>query len=173
LEGDRGKDPKQIARAISIISDNAVHYTGFEDQLEIIRVYYYDGLVAISDSNFNDYEQFFKDIKSNYYSSTPLELKFGRLIRLENSKFRQKGVDVLLSIDFVVKAFQDHYDLAILIAGDDDFVDAVKIVKDLTGKRVIGFYKSEETSSRLIDCLDFALPKLPDPVFEGRFIFPK
>jgi uncharacterized LabA/DUF88 family protein len=167
LVGDQGKEPQRIARALSLISDNVIRYTDFKDhELEIIRIYYYDGLVDTSDETYDKGKQFFEDLKSNYFSRKPIELKFGRLIKGENGKYRQKGVDVLLSIDLVVKAFQDHYDLALLIAGDDDFVDAVKVVKDLTGKRIIGLYKPEETSPRLIDCLDYALPKLPDPFFK-------
>jgi uncharacterized LabA/DUF88 family protein len=95
-----------------------------------------------------------------------LELKFGRLTKDGSGKYRQKGVDVLLSTDLVVKAFQDHYDLAMIITGDDDFLDAVNIVKDFTGKRIIGMYNPKETSSKLIDCFDYKLPQLPEPLFK-------
>jgi len=168
LDTDLKKKPQQIARSIQIIPDRITTFIQFpHSHLETIRIYYYDGLVSTSDPNYKEREQFFNDLKSNYSSKNPLELKFGRLIKGENDKYRQKGVDVLLSVDLVVKSFQDHFDLAMLIAGDDDFVDAVKIVKDLTGKRIIGLYKPEETSPRLIDCLDYKLPLLPEPFFNG------
>jgi len=164
---DPQNDPKQIAKFIEAIPYRIENFLRFQhSRLETIRIYYYDGIVLPSDQNYNKNEQFFKDIKSNCTPKIPFELKYGRLIDGGKGKYRQKGVDVLLSIDLVVKAFQDHFDLAMLVAGDDDFVDAVKIVKDFTGKRIIGLYKPEETSSRLIDSLDYKLPLLPEPFFK-------
>jgi uncharacterized LabA/DUF88 family protein len=39
---------------------------------------------------------------------------------------RQKGVDVLLAVDLVVGAFTRIFDVAILVAGDADFLPAVQ-----------------------------------------------
>jgi uncharacterized LabA/DUF88 family protein len=164
--GDFKNDPTRIVRPLELIlaKINEINFFPYS-QLEIIRIYYYDGLVQTSDPTYNEREEFFKRFKSGFTSKWSLELKFGRLIKGADNQYRQKGVDVLLSIDLVVKAFQDHYDVAMLIAGDDDFVDAVKVVKDLTGKRIIGLYKQDETSSRLIESFDFKLPTLPIPFF--------
>jgi len=43
-----------------------------------------------------------------------------------------------MAIDIVTKAYQNQYDIATLLAEDDDFVDVVKTVKDIAGKRVVG-----------------------------------
>lgn len=37
----------------------------------------------------------------------------------------QKGVDTLIALDMILKAFQDYYDFAFLLAGDANFVDIV------------------------------------------------
>ena len=37
------------------------------------------------------------------------------------------------------KAYENHYDIAILLSGDDDFLDIVTAVKD-AGKRVFGTF---------------------------------
>ena len=42
---------------------------------------------------------------------------------------QQKGVDVLLAVDMLVGAYRGIYDLAVLVAGDADFVPAVQEVR--------------------------------------------
>lgn len=69
-----------------------------------------------------------------------LDVKLGDLIRDSQGKLKQKGVDILISVDMVIKAFLNHYDVAILIAGDRDFVPAVRAVRELTGKYVYCIY---------------------------------
>lgn len=56
------------------------------------------------------------------------QLGFGAL-RGVGRKRRQKGVDTLLSVDMLVGAFERLFDVAILVAGDADFVPAVLEVK--------------------------------------------
>jgi len=45
--------------------------------------------------------------------------------------WEQKGVDVRLAIDMAAKAHRREYDAAVLISGDSDFVDLVKLVKEM------------------------------------------
>ena len=54
-----------------------------------------------------------------------------------------KGVDIALAADLLANAFRDNYDLAVLIAGDGDFVPVVEEVKRL-GKVVYGGFFAEE-----------------------------
>lgn len=49
--------------------------------------------------------------------------------------WEQKGVDVRLAIDMLAKAHRGEYDAAVLISGDNDFVDLVTAVKEM-GKHV-------------------------------------
>ena len=51
----------------------------------------------------------------------------------EHSLGKEKGVDIGLAVDLVCQ--KDHYDTAVLISGDGDFVPAVKEMKKL-GKRI-------------------------------------
>ena len=80
------------------------------------------------------------------------DIKLGRLTKT-NSGFKQKWVDSLIAIDMIAKAYQNHYDIAILVAGDDDFSDVVNAVKD-AGKRVIGAYFSHNISENLVNSFD-------------------
>ena len=57
-----------------------------------------------------------------------MHLGFGALQGLKR-KPRQKGVDVQLAVDMLVGAFEEAYDVAVLLAGDADFVPVVEEVK--------------------------------------------
>jgi uncharacterized LabA/DUF88 family protein len=70
---------------------------------------------------------------------TPLKQKMGEIY--------QKGVDVLLAVDMVSLAHKNAYDIAIVLSGDTDLIEAIKVVEGL-GKTVIIFsYHSQEESN--------------------------
>jgi hypothetical protein len=54
----------------------------------------------------------------------------------------------------LTKAFQNHYDIAAFLGGDDDFIDLIDSVKEVAGKRVYGFYFSHNASKRLLKAFD-------------------
>ncbi len=61
-------------------------------------------------------------------------------VRLGTSKYRgdqlvEKGVDIMLATDLLQLAWEDRYDVGILVSGDGDFSYAVQKVKD-AGKHV-------------------------------------
>ena len=126
--------------------------------MELIRVYYYDAIVDREDNpeKYREQETYFNNIRKidNY------EVKLGRLIKSGkgNGRYRQKGVDVLLAIDMISKAHLNHYDIALLLAGDDDYLDMVKSIKGLTGKRIYGAYFDRSASQRLVDSFDKRIP---------------
>jgi uncharacterized LabA/DUF88 family protein len=55
-------------------------------------------------------------------------------------KFHEKGVDVKIAVDMVIGAYENNYDVAILVSSDTDLIPAIKQVRRL-GKIVehIGF----------------------------------
>lgn len=126
--------------------------------MELIRVYYYDAIVDFKENaeKHNEQESYFNNIQriDNY------EVKLGRLIKTnkESEKYRQKGVDVLLAIDMISKAYLDHYDIALLLAGGDDYLDMIHSIKDFTGKRIYGAYFERNASPRLIKSFDKRIP---------------
>ena len=52
----------------------------------------------------------------------------------------EKGVDTALVTDLIQAAIDDLFDTAVLISADADFVPAVELVQNRTGKRVIHAY---------------------------------
>jgi uncharacterized LabA/DUF88 family protein len=121
---------------------------------ELIRVYYYDAAVtADQDPDENRKRNSDFEIIKCWDN---IQLRLGRLIKGRDG-WRQKGVDVLLAIDMITKAYQQQYETAVLLAGDDDFVDVVNAVKD-EGRRVFGAYEAKSASKRLIDSFDKRVP---------------
>jgi hypothetical protein len=58
----------------------------------------------------------------------------------------------------ISKAHLNHYDITLLLAGDDDYLDKVKSIKDFTGKRVYGAYFERNASPRLVESFDMRIP---------------
>ena len=134
-------------------------------QLE--RTYYYNALPNFKDlDNIKDQqdrdnvkqkmEQKIKENEPRFDAIRLLDMydvRLGRLAYFENGIHRQKGVDSLIAIDMLSKAFKKDYDEAVLLAGDSDFTEVVKAVKD-AGVKVAGAFFKENTSKELIQSFD-------------------
>ena len=66
---------------------------------------------------------------------------------------REKGVDISLTREMLVHAFQRNSLESILVAGDEDYVPLVNEVKRY-GQRVLGYFFRRATSQELIWNLD-------------------
>jgi uncharacterized LabA/DUF88 family protein len=117
---------------------------------EFVRAYYYDAIVAPRDEEFDEQNAYVDEIRN----CEGYEVRLGRLVK-SSGGYRQKGVGILMTLDMITKAFLNHYEIAYLLAGDDDFVDLVQSVKALTGKRIYIVYFSKHMSKRLKECFDY------------------
>lgn len=128
---------------------------------ELIRTYYYDAIVDENEKEKREEQKLFFDM----IRSAPFcTVRLGRLVKTVEG-YRQKGVDILMAIDMITKAYENQYDIAILLAGDGDFVDLVEAVKD-AGKRIYGAYLVEHVSKDLLEKLDVRV-KLTKDVLKG------
>jgi uncharacterized LabA/DUF88 family protein len=87
-------------------------------------------------------------VRSHYYTSVVgasrihevedrlKALNFEPCVFQKNKQGKTKGVDISLARDMLCHAFRDNYDMAVLVAGDRDFVPLVEEVKRL-GKIVV------------------------------------
>lgn len=95
-----------------------------------LRSYYYDCMPVLRD---NEKDKQFHANKQRFMEkirSLPrFEVSLGRL-QVINGKHKQKMVDVNMSLDIVKSCFERHVEHAILIAGDSDFVPAIKKAKE-------------------------------------------
>src|SRR3989344_606273 len=80
------------------------------------------------------------------------EIKLGRL-QLIGNQFKQKMVDVLMSLDITNMAYENQIQHAILIAGDADFIPAIKKSKDY-GIIVHLYYHPSSVHNELLDEVD-------------------
>ncbi|MCL2706674.1 MAG: NYN domain-containing protein [Dehalococcoidia bacterium] len=125
------------------------------EKRHLVRMYYYNAVVGKHEEpeRYKEQEKFFKSIAAIPYT----ELRLGRLVytsQWPNSPPFEKGVDVQLATDMITHAFKGNYDVAVLVAGDNDYVGAIQAVKD-NGKHVeVALFGQERTSRQLRDVAD-------------------
>lgn len=68
-----------------------------------------------------------------------------------------KGDDVKMSNTLIMGAVDDLYDTAIVVSGDEDFIDSINIVRERYGKKVENAYFSRSSSLNLRDSCDFII----------------
>ena len=98
----------------------------------LYRAYYYN-VLRDPDRNQQAYQDQQKFL-SALYNTPYLE------VRLGGSKMRgdtavEKGIDIMVATDFLKLAWNDLYDVGVLVTGDGDFAYAAQAVKD-AGKHV-------------------------------------
>jgi uncharacterized LabA/DUF88 family protein len=67
---------------------------------------------------------------------------------------KSKRVDVTLSVDMLAHAYQKNYDVAVLVAGDEDYVPLVEAVKN-AGRRVFLWFCQAGLSPALKHSSDY------------------
>jgi len=80
------------------------------------------------------------------------EVRLGRL-QLIGNVFKQKMIDVLMSLDIADISFEKHVDHIIIVAGDSDFVPAIKKAKEY-GVIVHLFYHRNSVHHQILDEVD-------------------
>ena len=102
---------------------------------KLVRIYYYNAKVGMKEEpeRYRHQQAFFAGVNAIPYS----ELRLGRLVynNWPSVPPTEKGIDVQLTTDMITHGFKNNYDVAILVAGDNDFVPALQAVKD-SGKHV-------------------------------------
>ena len=115
-------------------------YTKFSRKVtagkRLIRTYYYDGRIENPPSDYWKGRQRRQQSLAAALARQPsLEIRWGKLQFGEDGSARQKGVDVLISLDMLLIAHKNNYDTAVLVSGDGDFADIVRMLKD-EGRKV-------------------------------------
>ncbi len=98
---------------------------------DLKRIYYYN-IRQESDRHDGRPEQ--ERFLNSLYDTPYVEVRLG-IAKQRGEHMVEKGVDVMLATDLVVRAYQDQYDTAIIVSGDGDFYPAIQAVKD-SGKQV-------------------------------------
>jgi len=119
------------------------------DKRRLVRIYYYNAKVGHKEEpeRYRDQQAFFASVSAIPYC----ELRLGRLVYINwpNTPPFEKGVDIQLATDMITHSFKNNYDVAVLVAGDNDYVGALQSVKD-NGKNVeVALFGKERTSRQL------------------------
>jgi len=127
------------------------HVEAIKKELEEKKKSYFSYL-AKQKRNWEGQKNLFEELKDNSF----VELRTTPLKQRE-SEIYQKGVDVLLATDLVHLAHINAYDVAVILSGDTDLIEAVKLVKSL-GKTVIiiSYHTPKEPKlSNISDLMNF------------------
>ena len=122
--------------------------------VERLRTYYYHSLPVVRAGN-NDDERRHRNMQSFLVSLKRLprfEVKLGKL-QLIGGQFKQKMIDVLMSLDIAAMSYERQIQYVIILAGDADFVPAIKKAKDY-GAIVHLFYHPSSVHNELLDEVD-------------------
>ncbi len=121
---------------------------------EVLRTYYYHCKPYVRKGNVEDQDRMNKMEKFlNRLKRIPrYQVRLGRLIKVGNS-FKQKMVDVHLSLDLVDMCFEKQIDHAIILGGDSDFVPAIERAKR-AGAIIHLFYHPDCVHNLLLDHCD-------------------
>ena len=96
-----------------------------------IRAYYYTSLVG-DDPAITNVEEKLWDLGFT-----------ARVFKRSKNREKSKGVDIALAKDMLSHAFQGHFEIAVLIAGDGDYSPLVEELKHNGKKVMLAFFSKE------------------------------
>ncbi len=131
-----------------------LNFTDFTSKLcagrPLFRTYYYN---VLQDPNqrpegFREQQEFLDVLKKTPY----LEVRLGGM-KLSQGVPVEKGIDIMLATDLLHFAWNNLYDVAILVSGDGDFAYALQAAKNM-GKHVEVAYFESNISKSMLDVAD-------------------
>src|SRR2546428_713300 len=124
------------------------------DDRRLLRTYYYNVLQdpGRNPDGAREQAEFLNILKGAPF----LEVRLGTTKRSEGGMV-EKGVDVTLATDLVQYAWDNIYDVAILVSGDGDFAYACQAVKN-RGKHLEVAYFESNASRDLLELADVRHP---------------
>ena len=131
-----------------------LNFTDFTSKLcagrPLFRTYYYN---VLQDPNqrpegFREQQEFLDVLKKTPY----LEVRLGGM-KLSQGVPVEKGIDIMLATDMLHFAWNNLYDVGILVSGDGDFAYALQAAKNM-GKHVEVAYFESNISKSMLDVAD-------------------
>jgi uncharacterized LabA/DUF88 family protein len=90
------------------------------------------------------------DEKVNFIRNRLWEIGFTPHVFWKKQGTKSKGVDIALTTDLLSNAYRDNYDVAVLCAGDGDYVPLVEEVKRLGKVVYLSFFDGEPLNDKLM-----------------------
>jgi uncharacterized LabA/DUF88 family protein len=116
---------------------------------ELIKVFYYNASLDLG-ANQEIYweQQKFFNILRNIPKVNVILCKLRKTKRDGKVKYEMKGDDTHLVSDLVGEAYENSYDTAIIVSGDEDFISPIERIRKLN-KRIENAYFSSSSSYNL------------------------
>jgi uncharacterized LabA/DUF88 family protein len=116
----------------------------------LFRTYYYNVLQdpAQRPDTYREQQEFLDALRKTPY----LEIRLGGT-KVSQGVPVEKGIDIMLATDLLYFAWNDFYDVAVLVSGDADFAYALQAVKNM-GKHVEVAYFETGGSKDLLSVAD-------------------
>lgn len=131
-----------------------LNFTEFANKLcgsrRLFRTYYYNVLQDPTQrpEGYREQQEFLDILRKTPYLETRLgTTKIAQGIPVE------KGIDIMLATDLLYFAWNNFYDVAVVVSGDADFAYALQAVKNM-GKHVEVAYFESGISKDLLDAAD-------------------
>ena len=131
-----------------------LNFTEFANKLcgtrRLFRIYYYNVLQDSTQrpDGYREQHEFLDILRKTPYLETRLgTTKIAQGIPVE------KGIDIMLATDLLYFAWNNFYDVAVVVSGDADFAYALQAVKNM-GKHVEVAYFESGISKDLLDAAD-------------------
>ena len=131
-----------------------LNFTDFTARLcgsrRLFRIYYYNVLQDQVQwpEGYREQQEFFDILRKTPY----LEVRLGGT-KMTQGVSVEKGIDIMLATDLLYFAWNDCYDVALLVSGDSDFAYALQAVKNM-GKHVEVAYFERGISKDLLSVAD-------------------
>ncbi len=131
-----------------------LNFTEFANKLcgsrRLFRTYYYNVLQdpAQRPDGYREQQEFLDILRKTPY----LEVRLGST-KIAQGVPVEKGIDIMLATDLLYFAWNNFYDVAVVVSGDSDFAYAFQAVKNM-GKHVEVAYFESGTSKDLLDAAD-------------------
>jgi uncharacterized LabA/DUF88 family protein len=131
-----------------------LYFIGFISKLcnsrPLFRTYYYNVLQepAKWPDAHKEQQEFLEVLNKTPY----LEVRLGKTKVAQGIPI-EKGIDIMLATDLLYFAWNNAYDVAVLVSGDSDFAYALQAVKNM-GKHVEVAYFENVVSKDLLDIVD-------------------
>lgn len=126
-----------------------------ETRREVVEIFYYTALLdkKFDEARYLKHQDFLKKLKTIPNFKIVL-CNLRKMVSKDGStEFMIKGDDVYLATDLIKGAYENLYDIAIIVSGDEDFIPAIRLVQK-NGKRVINAFFPKSSSYRLRNCCD-------------------
>jgi len=127
-----------------------------KDKLLISTFYYNASLnIKVNPKTYWEQQKFFNELRKIPDFDVVLYKLRKHKRKDGNYVFDVKGDDVHLAVDLVSGAYEDLYDVAIIVSGDEDFVPAIKKAQKLGKKITNAYFKSSSSTSLKKTCNNF------------------